>query len=645
MFKNVLLLLVLLVSGLGAAAQSLSDTLRLREVVVYGIPEEKYAVGSKVETLDSLYLASQQSRSLSEVLGRRSPIYFKEYGPGQLSTISFRGTGAGQTALLWNGLNLNQPNLGQTDFSLVPLFAIENISLQYGGCSALYGSDAMGGTIYLQNTPQWSRPLYIKAQQEAGSFGHRFTGLAAGAGPGKWFFSTKIYRQQADNGFEYTNTLKKSRPVERNRNSRFEQHGLVQDIGYRFSSRSLLNFNSWYRQSYRQIQPAMGDLNSADWQEDRNLNLSLQYKYRNAWGLLDMQLGHLYNYLLYNGGNEYQTWQNIGRIRYEKEVAEGLQLQAGAKINLIEAAIEQYRNGSAHENRGDLFTSLRYKLSKRLNTSLNLRQALVEGYQVPFTPSAGLSLDLIQGQRSRLQLLASGGRSYRVPTLNDRYWLPGGNPDLLPEDSWNLESTLKYLLNQKSRSLELSATAYRMWTHNLIMWLPGTVRGSDGKPVSAWTPRNFQEVAGKGLEGSLHFSQKRMAGTLETGGTLAYTRSLNKKARNEYDRTLNRQLPFVPVFKSNAYLSYQLKGWSAGLNWAYTGIRYTTGEEEEAFSVPAYQLIDCSFSKSFSLNKHLLQLALEARNLLNEQYQNYEKRAMPGRNFNITAQYIFNQSL
>ena len=645
MLKYFLLVFVVWPSFFDATAQTLSDTLELQEVVVYGIPEEKFATGSKIVSLDSLYLTSQQSRSLSDVLIRKSPVYFKEYGPGMLSTISFRGTSANHTAVLWNGMNLNQPNLGQTDFSLIPVFAVEDIFLQYGGSSALHGSDAIGGTIYLQSSPQWNNPLQLKVQQEIGSFGHNFTGLAASTGIRNWSFKSKLYYRQTDNDFEYINTSKKERPLERNRNAQFQQNGLVQDVAYRFSNSSYLNFKSWYQQTDRQIQPVMGDLNALDQQEDKNLNLSLQYKSNSPLGLVDIQLGHLYNFLLYNRSSEYKTRQYIFNGRFEKELHPHVHFRMGARLNHVAAHIEQYSDGLVSENRSDLFASVLYQPLQRFKTSLNLRQALISQFTVPFTPSLGLEYALYKKGSTSVDWLASGGRNYRAPTLNDRYWQYGGNPDLLPENSWNTESTLKYLFREQETSLELSTTAYYMWVDNWILWLPGSVAGPEGKPVSAWSPQNIQEVNSKGIEVSLNIGRPLGAGKAELGGNFAYTRSISKKAKSEYDRTLNRQLPFVPVHKSNAYLNYRLKHWSFLLNWVFTGTRYTTGEESDDFSVPAFSLLDCSLGKAFRLQKHLIHLNFEVRNLLSQQYQNYEKRAMPGRNFTISAKYLFNKSI
>lgn len=643
MYKQLLLTAACILLFHSLLAQS--DTLRLREVTVYGMPRQKFAIGNKVSQFDSLELAQQQGSSLSEFLIRKSPIYFKEYGSGMLATISFRGTSPNHTAVLWNGLNLNAPNLGQTDFSLIPLFATEAVAIQYGGSSALWGSDAIGGTIYLQDTPQWERQLSVKLQQEAGSFGRYFIGIAASAAFQNWSLTSKLYSRQAENDFEYKNTNKKGHPVERNRNARFKQKGFVQNIAYRFSASSSLSLNSWYQHTFRQIQAPMGDLNTQDQQEDKNLNLSLRYKNNSAAGFFDAQFGHLYTYLLYNLGSEYKTWQTIGNLRYEKAFGESVNLEAGAKLNHIAAHIAQYPGGSTTENRGDFFASLRYQPFKKLKTSFNLRQAMVSSFTVPFTPSAGLEYTLYTSKTSGLQWLATGGRNYRIPTLNDRYWQYAGNPNLEPENAWNAETTLKYRFQKSKTAFELNATGYAMWVTNWILWLPTVVAGPEGEPFSTWAPRNIQEVNSKGVELGALVKRRTPMGDVTLGSNLAHTRSINKKAMHEYDRTVGRQLPFVPKIKGNAYLTYLIKSWSFTTNWSFTGIRYTSGEESVHYSVPAYSVVDASLGKALSWQKHTINLAFEARNLMNTPYQNYENLAMPGRSFNLSIKYLFNKYL
>jgi len=112
---------------------------------------QNFSSGNKIYSIDSIEIAKYLSFSLAELLKGETPIYIKSYGIGALSSSSFRGGNAAQTAVLWNGFNINGASTGQVDFSLIPLFAVNSVSVQHGGSSALWGSGAIGGSIHLKN--------------------------------------------------------------------------------------------------------------------------------------------------------------------------------------------------------------------------------------------------------------------------------------------------------------------------------------------------------------------------------------------------------------------------------------------------------------------------------------------------------------
>ena len=65
---------------------------------------------------------SNNQVSFTELLRQNTSLYFKEQGAGMTSSVSFRGTNASQTAVLWNGININSQTTGQTDFNNVGLW-------------------------------------------------------------------------------------------------------------------------------------------------------------------------------------------------------------------------------------------------------------------------------------------------------------------------------------------------------------------------------------------------------------------------------------------------------------------------------------------------------------------------------------------
>ncbi|WP_435524382.1 TonB-dependent receptor [Chryseobacterium indoltheticum] len=93
----------------------------------------------------------KNSSNLSEVLRFQSPVYIKENGRGAVSSPSFRGTTAQQTAFVWNGININSPFLGQGDINNIAVFGYDQMEIKSGGGSVIYGSGAIGGSIHLNN--------------------------------------------------------------------------------------------------------------------------------------------------------------------------------------------------------------------------------------------------------------------------------------------------------------------------------------------------------------------------------------------------------------------------------------------------------------------------------------------------------------
>jgi len=117
--KYKLTALIILVLALNLKAQVIYDTLLLTEFEVISNLVDLNSP-TKVITIDSIARKELNLNDIGELLASYTPVFVKSYGKGSLSTVSFRGTGASHTKVLWEGLNINSPMLGQTDFSLLP---------------------------------------------------------------------------------------------------------------------------------------------------------------------------------------------------------------------------------------------------------------------------------------------------------------------------------------------------------------------------------------------------------------------------------------------------------------------------------------------------------------------------------------------
>jgi len=137
--------------GMLSSAFSQTDSITVLEEVMVVPPKLKeFSTGQTLTSLqDSLLL--QNKPSLISALNFNTPIYFKENGLGMVASPSFRGTNASQTAVLWNGININSRFNGQTDFNTINTGSYDAINVRGGGGSVIYGTGAIGGTVHLTN--------------------------------------------------------------------------------------------------------------------------------------------------------------------------------------------------------------------------------------------------------------------------------------------------------------------------------------------------------------------------------------------------------------------------------------------------------------------------------------------------------------
>ena len=195
MSKSILISSYILLASFCQAQDSISSIEHLSEVTVYSSRLSKFSVGNKIEVLDSLLLDSYSSANLADILSNESQVFIKSYGLGSLATTSFRGAGSSHTAILWNGFNIQRPNLGMIDMALVPVTFLNDIQLQYGGNGALWGSGAVGGTIHLNNKAQFDNGFSVMASTSIGSFSDIQEQLNISISKKKFSTSFKVFNQ------------------------------------------------------------------------------------------------------------------------------------------------------------------------------------------------------------------------------------------------------------------------------------------------------------------------------------------------------------------------------------------------------------------------------------------------------------------
>jgi iron complex outermembrane receptor protein len=602
-----------------------SDTVLLSDVVIYGLPDEKFLAGSTFHSLDTTLRKNQASQHLGETLSNDFAIYFRNYGNGMVSGINLRGTSPQHTAVLWNGININSFSLGQADFSILPVSSTDNVSVHSGGGSARFGSGAIGGTVLLNSNIQNDAPL--RATLEIGSFGKYFGSLQSAWNIKQWTFRSRLYHQQSENDF----------PVgshgERQENAAILQDGFLQDIQYQVDNANQFAVHYWYHRSDREVQANAGGANSNAEQQDINHRLSFQYMSNGKSGNLKATTGFVHDNIVFEKQpGIVERWD--ADIKYQKTLPFKIVGEFGASINHIVGKLPQY-DGNIIEDRYDLMVSFLRDFGKKLSISVNLRQPFVTGFTAPFLPYLGGTYKVLDRRQMQLTFLANVSRNYRIPTLNDRYWPDVGNVKLLPETSNAAEAGLRWHF----KSLTIEHTVFTQVVDQLIKW---RLRKKEND-VAKYYPENVMQVEIKGMESRISWHIESQDWKLKLGGNYQIVSSVTTKAPPTDAHTLGEQLMYTPKYiaSANAYVcfrKYSLSVWGQ-----YNSQRSTDTSNAEIYALDPFAVFNLSIGRSLQRGRNQFDLQASIRNMFDTEYTLYERRALPGRHYNFQINYKLNR--
>jgi vitamin B12 transporter len=599
------------------------DTVRLGEVEVFSPSLGKYSIGQQVKAISSEDLRDFQGLGLSELLQQRRGLFLREYGPGMLASLTMRGTSAGHNAVFWNGLPINSPSLGQTDFSILPVGAFDEVQLHFGSGGALYGTDAIGGAVHLNSKLKFGQGHSLQMDSNLGSFGRWNQQLQYAFSNNKVSTRTRVYRNIAENDFPYRNLSKPGTPIERQEHAAIQQQGFTQDLAFQMKHNQLISSSFWYNQTEREIQPVMGS-NTRDLQQDRNLRWVLDYFNFAGDKTWNLKTGLIRDQLTYNASkNNTSLFFLIGDLDWE--INSKISSKSGVRYTHVQGMLSTY---TAEENRIELYQSTNLNLQEDLQVSVNLRQFIYDGTLAPFTPSLGAEWKVFAQSQNELKLHANGARSFKIPTLNDRFWEPGGNRDLLPESSWSGELGVSQTFKKNVIQINQQLTHYRMWVDNWIIWLP---RGN------FWSPENIREVRNTGLEYTIDAIYSLGSWDFEFQVNYNWVRAINQTNISENDRSKGLQLPYTPEHKFQSLFSVSRGLIKTYINYHFTGSRFVT--TDNISQLPSYTLWDWGIRMGeWEVGALKGRWGFQINNVLNTSYEVLRLRAMPGRNYQLNIQ-------
>jgi len=259
--------------------------------------------------------------------------------------------------------------------------------------------------------------------------------------------------------------------------------------------------------------------------------------------------------------------------------------------------------------------------NSRLVTYISAR---MEYFSVGSLPVTGnVAAEYILSKNFTVKINAA--RVYRQPTLNELYWLPGGNIHLKPEQGYTVEGELNYKKEVNHLMFFVSGAAYSRTIDNWILWVPG----ANANP----SPINIQRVWSRGTETNWKVGYTKNKLKLGLNLITGYVLSTTAASSQENNNTLDKQLIYTPRYTLNANGNIVYNRIGIFFFHQYVGYRFTTSDNTDWLT--PYQVSSLKLNYILPMKNLNLTLFASCNNLFNYSYQIIAARPMPLRNFEI----------
>ncbi|MBA4852739.1 TonB-dependent siderophore receptor [Emticicia sp. BO119] len=610
------------------------STRMLDEVSVKSFAPTRFMAGLKIQSIDSASLQQAKFQTLADFLSFQAPVNFRPYGSGQLTTIGLRGTSSNHTAVLWNGININSPSTGQSDFSTLPAAGFDLLAIQYGSSSCVVGSDAVGGSILLDSKPVWEKNVQVNLGQRVASFDNWQSQFNVRLSDKRVSSKTLFYKGILNNNFPYTE--RKYYPIEY---STTDSKGFIQDLFFLTKKQNQISLNIWLSDNNVEISPQ--SIHTREVLQTQAVRVLNTYQFKK----LTIRGGYVQDITNYGKGDFIKPSRTaidrfLIRAEHEWKISKFV-VHIGTEAAHVIAHVDGYDKANIAENRLDFFVWLRYQVSSKFLTTLNVRQAFIKSFDPPMAPALGAEYQLAKF----VKLTGNLSRSYRIPTMNERYWSELGDPNLRPEDGFNKELGINWNYSKNDFSFSSSLNAYHNLINNWVYWNPET----------NYRVQNLQQVLAKGIE----FSNKVLYqhGQISSGLTVqyAFTHSSQQKAYDNFSAdVIGKQLIYIPKHNFTANLFYQTQALGKGeffkkhgmplratLQWQANSRRYNTFDNSKWFD--GQQIFNVILENGLKWKHIDGRVFFQVNNVFDELYLNSKRNAMPGRNYAINLVFNINK--
>jgi vitamin B12 transporter len=613
------------------------DTIRIKEVIISKSKSFPSYPGFKKISVDSTLISNYSLLPITETLDNNSQLYFKSYGAGAMASTSFRGAGAARTQLAWNGINLNDPMLGQTDFSLFPSGMADRIEVSYGAASMGTGFGGIGGLINLENKPVWTKKTRADIKMGAGSFDTWSGMLKVQTGTDCFQSVTKAYFMSSENNFPFLNTNAIPKPeIQKRLNGSGSQKGFMQEFYYKKAD-IITSARVWYQSAARHLPGStlyeVPDSGEYQFDESLRTQVSSELKKGNneffingAW--LYSKLNYYFPKYYINSPNHSNSFVlKAGMTKRFTDLTSFTLVMDDETSSILTVNYPE----RATRNTASLTLSAEHKSNNRFGTLLLMREILNDNKLLKPDFAAGFEYRIFSGSDHFLKLNVS--RNSSIPTMNDIHWVPGGNLNLRNEYSYSWE--FGYCMDQNISTvatINSEFTLFKNYIRDMIQWHPGT--------SYYWIADNIGSVNTSGFESSisLKYYINHFHLIINTGYSFTKASEIN----SETEVNNGKQLIYVP--KNRASSTIKMVYRNLYFSWVtnFTGRTWTSAANTSFLK--GYTLNGLISGYQFKPGKNLIDLNFRIDNIFNISHQAIADYPLAGRSFDLTILFRFNSN-
>ena len=157
------------------STKSLADSIKIVTITATRTEKDVMDVGRSVSVITPDQIKRAGCNTVAELLSQQEGIFIDGTGqnPGAIQSLFLRGADDNNTAIMIDGVPLNDPttDAGELDLSELSLADVDRIEIVRGSHSTLYGSSSIGGVINIITKKSYKPGLHASASVTGGEFG------------------------------------------------------------------------------------------------------------------------------------------------------------------------------------------------------------------------------------------------------------------------------------------------------------------------------------------------------------------------------------------------------------------------------------------------------------------------------------------